>query len=398
MNPVVATLIVLGIITVGEIVSIHSRAKIPTLLVVMIGFFVLIKSGVLPSNIVEASTFAIVGAVLQPALLVHMGTLIPMKVMKSQYKAVLITLIGLMFSVAFILLIVTPFFGYDTGVAGAGPLTGGLIAYLVTAEALQKAGLAALVAIPVIVLTLQGLVGMPLTSILLRKHGLKVQSSIAGNTMTAATSAAKEIPSAILSKNEPEEVKKKKLIPERYQKSSFVLLFLVFIGGAIAVGLESITGISYSLFGLVIGIIGAYIGFYPTKVLEKANGFSIAMVGLIFIVVNSLVGISLADIVAVLPAVVTLIIVGTIGLIIGGFIGSKIFNWDPAKGISVTLTAMYGFPGDYLICQEVSRSIGKTPEEEEAILNEILPPMLIGGFTSVTVGSVIIASILVQTI
>ena len=81
-----------------------------------------------------------------------------------------------------------------------------------------------------------------------------------------------------------------------------------------------------------------------------------------------------------------------------GFIGSKIFKWDPAKGISVTLTAMYGFPGDYLICQEVSRSIGRTVEEEEAILNEILPPMLIGGFTSVTVGSVIIASILVQTI
>ena len=45
MNPVVATLIVLGIITVGEIVSIHSRAKIPTLLVVMIGFFILIKVG-----------------------------------------------------------------------------------------------------------------------------------------------------------------------------------------------------------------------------------------------------------------------------------------------------------------------------------------------------------------
>ena len=366
MNPVVATLIVLAIITVGEIVSIHSRAKIPTLLVVMVGFFVLIKSGILPSNIVEASTFAIVGAVLQPALLVHMGTLIPMKVMKSQYKAVLITLIGLTFSVAFILLVVSPFFGYATGVAGAGPLTGGLIAYLVTAEALQKAGLVTLVAIPVIVLTLQGLVGMPLTSILLRKHGLKIQSSIAGGTMSAATSsAAKEIPSAIMSNDEPEEIKRKKLIPERYQKSSFVLLFLVFIGGALAVGLESITGVSYSLFGLVIGIIGAYTGFYPSKVLEKANGFSIAMVGLIFIVVNSLVGISLADIVAVLPAVVTVIIVGTIGLIIGGIIGSKIFKWDPAKGISVTLTAMYGFPGDYLICQEVSRSIGRTKRKKK---------------------------------
>ncbi|ELK45396.1 hypothetical protein [Halobacillus sp. BAB-2008] len=399
MSPVTATLIILAIITVGEVVSIRSRAKIPTLLVVMIGFFVLIQTGVLPTNIIEASTFAIVGAVLQPALLVHMGTLIPMKVMKSQYKAVLITLIGLVFSVAFILLIVPPIFGYSTGVAGAGPLTGGLIAYLVTAEALQKAGLVSLLAIPIIVLTLQGLVGMPLTSILLRKHGLKIRTAMEGRTMTAAATAAEALPPAnLLDEEQSEEKPRRQLIPERYQQSSFILLFLVFVGGAIAVGLENLTGVSYSLFGLVIGITGAYFGIYPAKVLEKANGFSIAMLGLIFIVTGSLVGITIADITAVLPAVATIIVVGTIGLIVGGTIGSKIFKWDPAKGISVTLTAMYGFPGDYLICEEVSRSIGRTKEEEEAILNEILPPMLIGGFTSVTIGSVIIASILVQTI
>ena len=63
--------------------------------------------------------------------------------------------------------------------------------------------------------------------------------------------------------------------------------------------------------------------------LEKANGFSIAMVGLIFIVVNSLVGISLADIVAVLPAVVTVIVVGTIGLVFGGIHRFKDFQMGP---------------------------------------------------------------------
>ncbi|WP_205169907.1 hypothetical protein [Bacillus pakistanensis] len=395
MDPVVATLIVLAIITVGEVVSIATRAKVPTLLVVMIGIFILFKTGIIPSNIIEASTFAVVGAVLQPALLVHMGTLIPMKVMKSQYQAVLITLIGITISVFLMLLVIPLFFGYGTAVAGAGPLTGGLIAYLVTSEALQEAGLASLVAIPIIVLTLQGVIGMPLTSLLLRKHSLNLRRSMDAGTYVAAAVAEAKVPESEIVNAASE---KKPLIPKKYMQSSFILLFLIFIGGALAVGLENVTGISYSLFGLVIGIFGAYIGFYPDKVLERANGFSIAMVGLVFIVVSSLASITWANIVSVLPAVATILIVGTIGLVIGGFIGSKLFKWDPTKGISVVLTAMYGFPADYLISQEVSRSMGRTKEEEEQILNEILPPMLIGGFTSVTVGSVIIASILVKTL
>lgn len=397
MNPVVATMIVLAVIAVAEVISIKTRAKVPTLLVVMLGIFALLKTGLVPSNIIEASTFAIVGAVLQPALLVHMGTLIPMSVMKSQYKAVLITLIGLIFSVALILLVVPLFFDYGTAVAGAGPLTGGLIAYLVTSDALKAAGLTTLLAIPIIVLTLQGLVGMPLTSLLLRKHGLNIRRSMDAGTFSAATTATAESieEDEVIDK---EVSTKRNLIPEKYQQSSFILLFMIFIGGSLAVWLESLTGISYSLFGLAIGIIGAYIGFYPEKVLEKANGFSIAMLGLIFIVVASLAAITWAQIVSVLPAVVAIIIAGAIGLLLGGFIGAKLFKWDPLKGMSVALTAMYGFPGDYLISQEVSRSIGRTKEEEDEILQELLAPMLIGGFTSVTAGSVVIASILVQTL
>ncbi|MFD0047969.1 hypothetical protein ACFVHQ_01285 [Actinomycetes bacterium NPDC127524] len=395
MNPVYATLIVLAIITVGEIVSIVSRAKVPTLLVMMFGTFILFKTGIVPSNIIEASTFAVVGTVLQPALLVHMGTLIPMKVLKGQYKAVLITLIGLACSVILMLLIVPIFFDYKTAVAGAGPMTGGLIAYILTAEALKKAGLAALVLIPIIVLTLHSVVGMPLTSFLLRRHATNLRRTIDAGTFIASGVATAEV-----IEFEPPIVEKKKrnLIPERFQQSSFILLFMIFIGSALAVALQGVTGISYSLWGLAIGIAGSYFGFYPEKVLEKANGFSIAMVGLVFIVLSSLSSVTIKSIVSVLPAVALIIIVGAAGLVIGGLIGSKIFKWDPYKGVAVVLTAMYGFPGDFLISQEVSRSVGRTKEEEELILGEILPPMLIGGFTSVTIGSVIIASILVKTL
>ncbi|MFC2949197.1 hypothetical protein [Virgibacillus sediminis] len=390
MDPVIAALIIIAIIALGEVISIQTRAKVPMMLVVVVIVFVLFQVDILPEGIIEASTFTVVGAILQPAIMIHMGTLIPMSVLKKQYKAVIISLIGLLCSILSLILVVPIFFDYPTAVAGAGPLTGGLIAFLVTEEALRTAGLTALIAIPIIVFTIQQVVGMPLSSLLLQKYGIKIR-----NAMDAGTYVSEE---ASIEDTLEDNPKKKLLIPEKYSQSSFVLLFLIFVGSALAVWLADITGISYSLFGLAIGIIGAYVGFYPSKVLERANGFSIAMTGLIFIVLGAVVGITWQDILNVLPAAATILIVGTIGLIIGGFIGSKIFKWDPLKGIPVALTAMFGFPADYLISHEVSRSVGRNEEEKEIILTNILSPMLIGGFTSVSIASIVIASILVATL
>lgn len=390
MDPVIATLIILAIVTIGEVVSILSKAKIPTLLVILIIVLIAFQTNIIPEGIVEASTFTIVGAVLQPAILVHMGTLIPISVLKSQYKAVIISLIGIIFAVISVLLIVPFIFDYGVAVAGTGPLTGGLIAYLITEEGLQAAGLSSLIAIPVIILAAQGLVGMPLSSILLQKYGKKYRDNVYNGNDTSNSTAAEEVLGS--------ESDKKLLIPQKYLDSNFILLFMIFIGGALAVWLDSLTGINYSLFGLVIGILGSYIGFYPRNVLEKANGFSIAILGLIVIVLSGMIGLTWSMILSVLPAIITIVIIGSIGLCVGGFIGSKLVKWDPLKGIPISLTAMYGFPGDYLISHEVSRSVGRDDKEKEAILNHILAPMLIGGFTSVSFGSIVIASILIKTL
>lgn len=417
MDPVVASMIVLAVIALGELVSIWTGAKAPALLITIVVLFVLLQTGVVPKNIIDASTFAVVGTVLQPALLVHMGTLIPVSVIKKQYKAVLIAVCGMLVSVLLLVLVVAPIFGYSSAVAGAGPLNGGLIAFIITSKALKAAGLASLVAIPLMVLVLQGLVGMPLTSNLLRRHAKNFRNSVDEREMVRASASvstgiggsgsgssegstdgdrpAATDPEAVVSADGPSRFK---LIPDKYLQSSMVLLFIIFVGGAIAVGLGSLTGISYSLWGLAIGIAGAYFGIYPPKALEKANGFTIAMVGLIFIVLASSTNVSLHQIVSLLPVVATIVIVGTVGLVIGGYIGSKIFKWDPFKGIPVALTALYGFPVDYLISHEVSRSIGRNDAERDAILGEVLAPMIIGGFTTVTAGSVVIASIMVKTL
>lgn len=48
------------------------------------------------------------------------------------------------------------------------------------------------------------------------------------------------------------------------------------------------------------------------------------------------------------------------------------------------------------LTNEVARSVGRDEEEREKLLNAMLPPMLVGGFTSVSAGSVAIASVLVS--
>jgi len=69
---------------------------------------------------------------------------------------------------------------------------------------------------------------------------------------------------------------------------------------------------------------------------------------------------------------------------------------SPEMAFSIGSTALYGFPGNYMIVQEVSRSASKDPEEQRAVLNYIMPPMIVGGYATVTIGSVFLTGILIN--
>jgi len=395
MNAVVASLIMVGVLAVGDMVSFKTRAKLPSLLVASVLFYILLQTELIPSDIIDSTTLTAIGTVMIPVLLVHLGTAIPIEGIKQQYKAVFITLVGLVFSVVLILTVVPLFFDFQSAIAGAGPLTGGLIAYIVTSDALKEVGFENLVAVSISVYILQKIIGMPITSLLLRKYAQQFKRTIEGKGYVSSAITADEAQAQ--AQEEKEEASEKKyLLPDEYMDSPFIMIFLILIGGAIAVGLSTVTGIHESIFGLIIGLAGNYYGIYPQKALERANGFGLAMVSLILIVLGSLADVTPQQLLSVLPVILTIIAIGTVGLVVGGFLASKLFKWHPLKGISVALTALYGFPADYLIVQEVSRSVGETEEEENAIFDDILSPMLIGGFVSVSTASILIASVLVK--
>jgi len=386
-EPVIAAMIILGLIALGEIISVISKARVPMLFVAMMGYLVLLWLGIFPKDLLENSTFLTVGALLGTApILVHMGTLIPLRMIRSQWRAVLIAIMGMCFASLFILTIVTLFFDYQTAVAGTGPLNGGIIAVLITSEGIKELGFVSLLTIPALIMALQSLVGIPLANLLLRKHATAINEQMTNGAFVSSGDAAFN-----------QEHDDKLLVPKKYQ-TPLVLLFMLFIGGAIAVVLAKYTGIPYSLWALAIGIIGRLVKFYPERVMEKSNSFTVGMAGIIFIIIGMMNDITFEMFMDKLPAVLTILFVGVLGILLGGLLGSKLLKVNPFLGIPVALTSTFGFPGDYIVCEEVSRSIGKTEEEQQRIFNEIITPMLVGGFTTVTLGSVIIASILIKTI
>ena len=62
--------------------------------------------------------------------------------------------------------------------------------------------------------------------------------------------------------------------------------------------------------------------------------------------------------------------------------------------VSIGLTALFGFPGTMILSQEAAKAAGETDEEVAAIEHEILPKMIVAGFSTVTITSVIVTSII----
>lgn len=403
-SPVYVVTIILALLAFAEFLSLITKAWIPSLLVIMAGYLALLWTGVLPPDLIPKSALTTVGAVLVGAVITHMGTLIPLAQIKTQYKAILIALTGIVFGAILILAVLSPILGYPTAVAGTGPVTGGLIAYLITSQKLTEAGLDSLVAVSAIVLGLQSLVGLPLANILLRKYATKMRdrgdfdvpataSDATGPGYDGAAGPATGAGTVLA----PAPRRGLQLLPEKFQQPS-ILLFALFVAASLATWLDALTGLNYGVWALLLGLLGRVLGVFPEKAMEKANAFGFGLIAVIVVIMASISTVTFATVKATIGPAILILVVGAVGIMFGGWLASKLFKWDPLKGMSVALTALFGFPGDFMLCQEVSRSVGRDERERAAIFDELVTPMLVAGFTTVTTASILVASILVTTL
>lgn len=390
-----ALVILVFILFIGDFVAVRTKAWVPSIFVCAVLFLAGYWT-FFPKEIVSlAGVPPVVATMMMYLLITNMGTLLSLQELKKQWKTVVIALSGILGIIVVLFAVGTFLFGFETIVVAIPPLVGGVVSSLIMSEAAQGAGLTSLSVFAIVIYVMQGFAGYPITSIVLKKEGKKLLTEYRNGRLAAKES----IGEAAVTKEETESrFKLIKNIPEKYNTEFFKLFrltFVAFLAYLVSTVLAPIVEISPFVLCLLFGVIASSIGFLEKQVLQKANGFGIALLVLILFVLDGLKNASPSMMLEIIYPLVGTIILGVIGMYIFSFIAGKMLKVSKNMAFAVSLTALYGFPADYIITNEVIKSLTDDKEEQDMLTSHMLPPMLVGGFITVTIVSVILAGIFV---
>lgn len=395
MAQMLAITILVLILFIGEIVSIRTRAWIPSIFIsavlFLIGYWTFF-----PADIVSlAGVPPVVATLLIYLLITNMGTLLSLNELKAQWRTILIALSGIAGIIAALFSVGTLLFDFETVVVAIPPLVGGVVSALIMSEGAEAAGLPTLAVFAIVIYVMQGFAGYPLTSIMLKKEGKNLLKKFRNNELTERK-LIEEAP--VNPEGELREPKMFARMPEKYNTDFFKFFRLAFVGYLaylVSTLLAPVVEISPFVLCLFFGVVARSVGFLERHPLQKANAFGFAIMGLLLFIFDGLKNATPSMMLEIIYPLVACIAIGVIGMYIFSFIMGKILKVSKEMAFAVSLTALYGFPADYIITVEVINALTKDEEEREVLMSHMLPPMLVAGFITVTIVSVILAGIFV---
>ena len=403
-TPVFAFFILCALYAIGEFIGTYTKAWIPSVFIIAILFLVGYWT-FLPKDIVKMGGLgAPLGGIIAIMLAItHMGTAISLKELSKQWKVIVVCLAGLFGMVVFCLILgLFNVIDFNYIVAGLPPLTGGIIAATMMQTAAAELGLEKVAILAICMYVCQGFAGYPLTAIKLKKEGNKLLKEYREGKRK--DDAAVGDIDAENGKFTAEEAPRKTLfpqVPDKYYSVSYSLATLAIIGTlCLVVGswTKSFMGayaINPAVLALIFGIIATELGFLRPNILVKNGCFNFIMFILMVFIFGGLSSATPELLAEILGPMVLIIVVGVIGMVILAYFVSKFLKMSPYMAIATSLTALYGFPPNYVLTDECTTALAKTKEEKKMLMDEMLPQMIVGGFVTVTITSVIISSLFI---
>lgn len=382
MNAVLAFTIVMLIWTISDFVSKKTKSLLSSLLVASIIFLIGFKSNLLPKDILPNSSLLALGTTVVGFIIVHIGTMISIEELKQQWKTVVVG-VSAIIGIAVALLLVGPLFeSRNYAIAAIGAVSGGTISIIIVQEAALALGLLSVAVLPVLISALQGLIGFPLTSIILRKEAKRLQGEYRAGTLKTVKVEAKE--------NE-----QKSKLPEAFQTTAGTL-FVVGVIVLISTLVNNLTGglLNTFIVALLLGVTLRAFGILKPNILTGIDAYGLMMLAILIIIFGPLATIEPQNLIDLIVPISLSFLVGVSGSILFAIVTGKLLGYSLLMSIAVGLTSLYGFPGTMILSQEAAKSIAETEEERLAIEAQILPKMIIAGFSTVTITSVFITSIL----
>lgn len=395
MQALYALLFILVVYTIGDVVASITISIVPSLFVCSVIFLGGFWLGI-PKTLFKDSLLYSIGALLIPVLLVHMGSMLNINQLKAQWNTVLISIGGIVGIVILLLLVASKIVGKETAIVAAPPISGGLIAGLQMGDKAEAIGRLDLKLMATLLVVLQGFVGYPLASFCLRREA-KTIIKLKNNGYKFEND------------KEVQEVDRKMIfqLPKKLRSSNYYFAKATLVA-AIAVSisaclqkidtgnlfLNSLVRLDKNVLSLIFGIIFAQVGLLEREPLNKANVFGFGMASLMAVIYGGLAGSTIQDILNIIIPLVICLLIGTVGIGIMSVLVGKFLKVRPWMAFAIGSSALFGFPGTFIVSKEVSEAIAIDESEKELILNQILPKMLVAGFITVSIGSVILAGLL----
>ncbi len=393
MAQMLALVIVVAILYIGDAISVRTNAWVPSVFVSAV-LFLFGYWTFFPQDIVAtAGVPPVVASMMIYLLITNMGTLLSVQQLKEQWKTILISLSGILGIAVVLFGIGTFLFDLQTMIVAVPPLVGGIVSSLIMSQGAADAGLLTLSVFAIAIYVMAGFAGYPLTSFVLKKEGARLLGKFRNGELVVKQSSNEPSPA-----KESTELKLFRKLPEKYNTDYFKFFRLAIVGYLAyltSTALDPFVSISPYVICLLFGIIASSVGFLERQVLQKANGFGLAIMALMLFVFDGLKIATPEMIVEMLYPLIVCIILGVIGMFIFVFIVGKVLKVNTNMAFAISLTAFYGFPADFIITNEVINALTEDEKEREALTGHMLPPMLVGGFVSVTIVSVVLAGIFV---
>lgn len=394
MDSLIALTLILIVFGLGDMIAVKTKSIVSMLFTASLLFLVAFWLG-LPQTIFQDSLMLDLGGLIIVILLVHMGTLMNLEQLKQQWKTVLIALSAVIGIALCVPLLAGLVVGFEEALITAPPISGGVIASIIMGEAATELGMPNLALLAALIVVVQGFVGFPIASYFLKKEAQRVKEDYRAGHIVVESNEEKNAGES------------KKLLPDLPPalKSENVLLAKTALVALLAVlassGIESLVGfdlLNANIAALLFGVLFSELGFLEQSVLSKANSFGFMMVPLTVVVLGSLADATpQALLETIIPILVTLFF-GTLGVVVFSLVTAKVLHVSNYLAIGLGISAMVGFPGTFIISNEIAQTLGETEEEVQVIADRILPKMLVAGFVTVSIASVVLAGIFVPII
>lgn len=376
------------LVVVGEVISTATKAFVPSMFIsailYVIGFWTILPKDILQQGGVAKNlpTFLVM------MMVVHLGSMLDIKELISQWKTVIVTLAGMFGILAVVLTVGTLILGRDTAAIAAPPLTGGFVSAMMMQSVAPTEKLAILA---MAVYILQGFVGYPLTSICLKREGysvLKQYRQGKWNTVSKIENVSSDNVSDEKSDNFifPQ-------IPKKY-KSDFTQLLTMVILTVVSGYLDKLSGgyISKFVWALILGVLATSLGFIEKNILVKSRSMGYVYSIIMMFVFAQLSSCTPDIVVQLIKDFAILIVLTTIGIAIVSIPVGKIFGWSVPMSFAIGLGSIAGgFPASYTLTVEAAKVCSENDEEYQILEDHMLPKTLVAGFVSATSGSVFIA-------